>query len=88
MRHYADGHKVELVLTGKGNVNLWTEQFTAAQSGRIMFVEAQDGRQICQTNAGELEWIAQLKPSHAQRLAHEIGQNLSVSVSLKLSGFG
>jgi len=35
------------------------------------------GRYIFKLEETEYEWIAQLKPSHAQRIANTIGQQLS-----------
>lgn len=67
---------VELFSMGKPRDQLWLDDFQAGSAGMIV---AEDDGNTFVFNGGskKIEWIAQLKPSHAQRIAHDIGTSFS-----------
>ena len=71
-----EGAYLDLMASGKPRDMLWIDKFKPEESGTVTAVE--DDELFCfpgETN--RLEWVAQLKPSHAQRIAHDIGQSFS-----------
>lgn len=67
---------LDLVASGKPRDMLWLDKFKADESGMVVASKIDSsfwfhGENTC------LEWVAQLKPSHAQRIAHDIGQSFS-----------
>jgi hypothetical protein len=73
--HTKDSGYVELLATGKPRDKLWIEAFQADASGTVIGEHSADAYFF---NGGKkLEWVAQLKPAHAQRVAHDIGQEFS-----------
>ena len=74
-----DGTYKLLTAGGKSRDRLWVQGFKAeATRGTIHAVKGADGRFILLSDGRvEIEWIAQLKPLHAQRIAHDVGLSLS-----------
>lgn len=70
---------VELFSMGKPRDQLWLEDFEAAAEGMVVAEKDNDSAKFMFTgkSAKTFEWIAQLKPSHAQRIAHDIGTSFS-----------
>lgn len=67
---------VELYVTGKPRDMLWIDRFAPSDVG--MVVAEQDGaRFVFSGSEKRVEWVAQLKPSHAQRAANDIGNSFS-----------
>jgi hypothetical protein len=71
-----EGGFVELFLMGKPRDQLWMEKFKAGTKGTVIAV-SNEQKNILAGPAIELEWIAQLKPAHAQRIAQDIGNSFS-----------
>lgn len=73
--HTKDSGYVELLATGKPRDKLWIDAFQADASGTVIGEQSTGAYWF---NGGKkLEWVAQLKPAHAQRVAHDIGQEFS-----------
>lgn len=71
---------VELFSMGKPRDQMWIAGFNASDSKTV--AAAHDGGRYVYRGVGpdkeiELEWVARLKPSHAQRIAHDIGASFS-----------
>lgn len=73
--HTKDSGYVELLATGKPRDKLWIAAFQADATGLV--TGEQIGGLHWFKGDRELEWVAQLKPAHAQRVAHDIGQEFS-----------
>ncbi len=71
-----DGQYLSLLSHGRPRDMLWLDQFQAAGSGHVSGQE-ENGTFYFQGRQHRLEWVAQLKPTHAQRVAHDIGQAFS-----------
>lgn len=69
------GSFVELTAKGKPREKLWMQSFKSEGSGCVVAKQI-EGRAFF-FGSVELEWVAQLKPAHAQRIAHDIGQSFS-----------
>lgn len=70
---------VELYSMGKPRDQLWLEDFEAGAE-RMVVAEKDNGHakfMFTGKSTNKFEWIAQLKPSHAQRIAHDIGSSFS-----------
>ena len=61
---------------GKPRDQMWMTAFKASPSKTVAAIE-DGGKFIYHGESIELEWIARLKPSHAQRIAHDIGSSFS-----------
>lgn len=72
----ADKSFVELFAFGKPRDNLWLDTFSAGAGGMVV-AELANHIPIFTGLASTWEWVGQLKPSHAQRIAQDIGQSLS-----------
>lgn len=72
-----EGQYVELYASGKPRDMLWIEKFAPASSGVIIAMQNDGVFCFSGANKQRLEWVAQLKPSHAQRVAHDIGHSFS-----------
>ena len=74
-----DGSYVELSAGGKARDMLWVVSFQVNKTtGTVVAERSKDARFFfIPDQEVEIEWIAQLKPLHAQRIAHDIGQSLS-----------
>lgn len=69
---------VQLFSLGKPREQMWMAGFKASPSKTVAAV--QDGKRFIYRGVDadvELEWVARLKPSHAQRIAHDIGSSFS-----------
>jgi|GEM_PF-661886 hypothetical protein len=68
-----------LTAGGKSRDRLWVQGFPAdPASGTVRATKDANQSFILLSNEQlEIEWIAQLKPMHAQRIAHDVGQSLS-----------
>jgi hypothetical protein len=64
---------------GKSRDRLWVQGFHAdPTTGTVRAIKDENGRFIFKSDEQiEVEWIAQVKPLHAQRIAHDVGQSLS-----------
>ena len=71
-----NGTYVNLVARGKPREMLWLAAFLPNEDGVVSAVWEQPAYSF---SAGDskFEWVAQLKPAHAQRIAHDIGQSFS-----------
>jgi Response receiver domain len=67
---------VELFSMGKPRDQLWLEEFQAVAAKMVM-AEKDGDRFVFKGRSKQVEWIAQLKPSHAQRIAQDIGTSFS-----------
>jgi hypothetical protein len=72
----AEGQYIDLRFRGKPRDKLWLEKFQPRESGTVT-AERKDLKFWFSGETFEMEWVAQLKPSHAQRVAHDIGQSFS-----------
>lgn len=71
-----EGAFLELLALGKPSKQLWLEEFPAGASG-VVSGERQGSALVFTGNTVAMEWVGQLKPTHAQRIAHRIGQSFS-----------
>ena len=55
----------------------WMESLTIDPPSKTVRARLRDGLLALPGSQRPIEWVAQLKPLHAQRIAHEIGQSLS-----------
>jgi len=64
---------------GKARDMLWVGDFDVdTETGTVTANRSTDGRFLFTADhETEVEWIAELKPLHSQRIAHDIGQGLS-----------
>lgn len=67
---------LDLMASGKPRDMLWLEKFKPDESGTVTASKESDSFWFL-GEKNRLEWVAQLKPSHAQRIAHDIGQSFS-----------
>lgn len=67
---------VELFCMGKPRDQLWQNNFQAGPTGKVV-AAINNNKFIFNGNPNLVEWVAQLKPSHAQRIAHDIGTSFS-----------
>lgn len=65
-----------LAVVGRPRDLLWIDQFAPSASGTVTAIEENTSFWF-KGNQKNLEWVAQLKPGHAQRVAHDIGQSFS-----------
>ena len=65
-----------LIVSGKPREKLWLDNFTPGNSGTVNAFKENSSFCFVGT-ARRLEWVAQLKPAHAQRIALFIGQSFS-----------
>lgn len=70
-----EGGVVDLFLMGKPREQLWLETFQAS-NGTVSAV-LENGKNLIKGRSFAVEWLAQLKPSHAQRIAQDIGNSFS-----------
>ncbi|WP_029603203.1 response regulator receiver domain [Kozakia baliensis] len=67
---------VELFSYGKPRDQLWMDEFSAGADNMVA-AEKNGDKFLLQGRECTYEWIAQLKPSHAQRIAHDLGTSLA-----------
>lgn len=67
---------VELFCLGKPRDQLWLDYYQAGAAKMVM-AESEGNKFVFKGTSKVIEWIAQLKPSHAQRIAHDIGTSFS-----------
>ncbi|MER9467784.1 response regulator receiver domain [Mesorhizobium sp. M0482] len=67
-----DGVHRELFVLGRPRDQLQMITFSATVSGTVVAVQ-KDGKHVLTTASSDLEWICQLKPNHAQRIAQDVG---------------
>lgn len=65
-----------LMASGKPKDMLWIDKFKPDASETVIASKDDDSFWF-QGEKLRLEWVAQLKPAHAQRIAHDIGQSFS-----------
>lgn len=68
---------IELCVCGKSRDKLWLDNFEPGPRKVVSAVREEGNFLFKGTTTHQLEWVAQLKPSHAQRIAHYIGQSIS-----------
>ena len=72
-----DGEEfVELFSLGKPREQLWMDEFVAGQPAMVQ-AEGEDGIFRTAKSGRSYRWVAQLKPEHAQRIAHDVGASLT-----------
>ena len=62
---------------GKPSKYMRLAEFTPDDGRKIVLAARENGKEVFKSGNAEYEWVAQLKPSHAQRMANIIGQQLS-----------
>jgi hypothetical protein len=67
---------IELFSMGKPRDQFWIDTFKAGDS-KVVQAEQSEDKFLFRGVGREIEWVAQLKPSHAQRIAHDIGNSFS-----------
>jgi hypothetical protein len=70
----------ELLAHGKPSDQLWMDQFEIDTDAQVVLSRKKDSKDthhFVGRAANHLEWVGQLKPLHAQRIAHDVGQALS-----------
>lgn len=65
-----------MAVVGKPKDLLWIDRFAPSDDGVVVGKKVDDAYFFEGTGL-RLEWVAQLKPSHAQRVAQDIGQSFS-----------
>lgn len=65
-----------VAVVGRPRDLLWIDTFQPSVSGLVSSSEV-DGSYYFEGTRHKLEWVAQLKPGHAQRVANDIGQSFS-----------
>lgn len=68
---------VELFSMGKPRDQLWMGTFAASASKTVTATKVGETHSFSEKNGTEFEWIAQLKPIHAQRIAQDIANSFS-----------
>lgn len=71
-----EGIFVDLMASGKPKDMLWLEEFSPSPAGLVVGAPSQQVFEFS-GNKRTLQWVSQLKPSHAQRIANDIGQSFS-----------
>lgn len=71
-----EGSYLDLMASGKPRDMLCIDKFKPDESGTVT-ASGEDESFWFQGEKNHLEWVAQLKPAHAQRIAHDIGQSFS-----------
>ena len=66
----------DLFVAGKPCDMLWLEEFAPSNTGTVLATGEKGSFWFC-GDVHRLEWLGQLKPSHAQRIAFYIGQTFS-----------
>ena len=64
-----------LIASGKPRDRLWMARFKAENSGTVRALKVHNT--FLFRGEQDFEWVAQLKPAHAQRIASDVGQKLS-----------
>ena len=71
----SDANLLSLVAAGKPR-DLWVESFTPKDG--TVYSDIKEGQAVFTSSNGRLfEWVAQLKPVHTQRIAHDLSQAMS-----------
>jgi hypothetical protein len=75
----ADKTHIALSAGGKARDMLWVAAFNVnKKTGTITATRKRDGRFVFAGSQNiKIEWVGQIKPLHAQRIAHDLGQSLS-----------
>lgn len=68
---------VDLLVAGKPRDMLWLDRFAPSNSRTVLAAEENSSFLFRGDDHHRLEWVAQLKPAHAQRIALYIGQAFS-----------
>ena len=56
---------------------LWIASFTVDPASKTVIAKKENGSFKFQSSDRRIEWIGQLKPLHAHRIAHDITEGLS-----------
>jgi hypothetical protein len=72
-----EGSLITLTAGGKATDMLWLEEFTVDAATQTVRAAATDGVFRFDGTESQIQWVAQLKPLHAQRIALDIGDHLS-----------
>lgn len=70
------GH-ISLSAGGKAGEKLWTDSFTVDKGSKTVVASRVNGVYKYEGTKRTIEWLGQLKPLHAHRIAHEITDGLS-----------
>lgn len=71
------GGYVSLSASGKAGEKLWTDMFEVDKTTRTVLALRMNGAYRYKGAKRTIEWLGQLKPLHAHRIAHEITDGLS-----------
>jgi response regulator receiver domain-containing protein len=72
-----DEKSISLTAGGKASEMLWLGEFSVDATTQTVRATLKDGVFRFLGDASEIQWIGQLKPLHAQRIAIDIGDHLS-----------
>ena len=72
----AAGH-LSLSAGGKAGEKIWTDSFDVDSSSSTVVAHRVSGSHRYSGSQRRIEWVGQLKPLHAHRIAHEITDGLS-----------
>lgn len=72
-----DGEFIELTAKGKASEMLWMEEFDVDGEAKVVKAKYEGTVFAFSGSVREIEWVGQLKPLHAQRIAHDVAQGLS-----------
>ncbi|MDX6500897.1 MAG: hypothetical protein QOG23_4157 [Blastocatellia bacterium] len=72
-----DGKPIGLTAGGKASDMLWLEEFKVDATTQTVRATLKDGAFKFEGPKYDIEWIGQLKPLHAQRIATDISESLS-----------
>lgn len=72
-----DESSVSLTAGGKASEMLWLEKFNVDATTQTVRATLKDGVFTFDGDVSEVQWVGQLKPLHAQRIAIDIGDQLS-----------
>lgn len=75
--YLADESSIALTAGGKASEMLWLEKFTVDATTQTVRAPLKDGVFTFDGDVSEVQWVGQLKPLHAQRIAIDIGDHLS-----------
>lgn len=72
-----DGGHISLSANGKAGEKLWTDSFTVDKKTKTVIALHVKAAYKYGGTKRTIEWLGQLKPLHAHRIAHEITDSLS-----------
>ena len=73
----SEGAQISLSAGGSAADMLWIASFTVDPASKTVIAKKENGSFKFQSSDRRIEWIGQLKPLHAHRIAHDITEGLS-----------